>query len=530
MLEEEPPADVGEITLNLPITKPKWYSRERFSSIITKREAIDEGKEVARLAWPVFLSYLFGSLLYNTNLYFVGHLGSVEYVAAAALSNMYANVTGNSWIIGILSAMETLASQANGAGNYRRVGIVLQRALVVMGVCCIPVVVIWVFAEQVLVLLRQSPEIAKLSGYYIRFLLIGLFPNLVTEALKRYVQTQGMTMPPIFAAGAAAAINPLIQYLFVYKLKLGFMGPPLATSIAQILYCLFLFLYIYFRKLHAKTWFGWSREAFKEWKEFLKLGFPGALMLSLEWGSFEIAALAVGLLRKDVLLAAHLILANTVGLCFMVPLGVSVAASTRVGNLLGAGKYINAKKSAVMSVFFGLTLLLFTSSLLFAVRNVWGKLFTDDADTIKAVSHMLPFIAFGFIMFDGMQGTCGGILRGCGKQKWGAVINLVSFYAVGIPFVFAATVWWKWELMGTWIGLALAEACIAVGYLLVIFKTKWKELSIEAKERAKGEFVHLSEESGTSLDEELQDTKLPILGEENDAVVNGSFQIEDDES
>jgi multidrug resistance protein, MATE family len=93
------------------------------------------------------------------------------------------------------SALDTLCSQAHtGSSDKHALGKHLQRATVIMFVLCIPIAVLWTFTEHLLVLLGQSAEIAKLSGVFTRCMIPGLFPYLIADCLRRYLQAQGITV------------------------------------------------------------------------------------------------------------------------------------------------------------------------------------------------------------------------------------------------------------------------------------------------------------------------------------------------
>lgn len=109
------------------------------------------------------------------------------------------------------------------------------------------------------------------------------------------------------------------------------------------------------KKLHEKTWFGWSKESLKGWGEYMKLGFPGALMVMLvvfrtisimkqEWGSFEIVAIGIGLLHDSSILAAHAVIANTVAFCFMVPLGISIGTILLLSEVITKSCFHKSRK------------------------------------------------------------------------------------------------------------------------------------------------------------------------------------------
>lgn len=91
-----------------------------------------------------------------------------EILAAAGLGYLWANVTANSILFGLASALETLSSQANGAKNYPRLGILLQRSFYISIVVIIPISILWWFSPQVFLILRQEPGISQISGEYMR--------------------------------------------------------------------------------------------------------------------------------------------------------------------------------------------------------------------------------------------------------------------------------------------------------------------------------------------------------------------------
>jgi multidrug resistance protein, MATE family len=164
----------------------------------------------------------------------------------------------------------------------------------------------------------------------------GLFPFLVNDCLRRYLQSQGIMHASLHVLLIASPINVFLQWLLVWSsYSLGFIGAPIATSITNILVPLMTILYI--AKIEgSECWGGW------DWKEalhmrqiwtFLCLGFPGVIMLCSEWWAFEVVALAAGILGDNEL-AAQTIVLNTCSLFFMNPLGFSIATSTRIGYLL----------------------------------------------------------------------------------------------------------------------------------------------------------------------------------------------------
>ena len=137
-----------------------------------------------------------------------------------------------------------------------------------------------------------------------------------------------------------------------------------------------------------------------------------------------------------------------------IPFGLGVAASARVGNLLGASAPKAARRAshtaAVLSILLGTVVLI----VLLAVKNVYGKIFNDDEAVIRLTAEVMPYVAL-FQIADGLNGSCGGVLRGQGRQHVGAVVNVVSYYLIALPFgIWLA--WHGWGLTGLWVGQCVA--------------------------------------------------------------------------
>lgn len=111
---------------------------------------------------------------------------------------------------------------------------------------------------------------------------------------------------------------------------------------------------------------------------FLRLGVPGAFSLFIEWGSFELAAGIAGQLGS-IPLACHGIFMSTAALFYMIPQAVAFSTATLVGNALGAAEHDNARRLVKIGVAFDFVYgSLAGSVLLFGLRGIWGKLFTND--------------------------------------------------------------------------------------------------------------------------------------------------------
>lgn len=128
---------------------------------------------------------------------------------------------------------------------------------------------------------------------------------------------------------------------------------------------------------------------------------------------------------------------------------MSVAASTRVANLIGATLAVPAKTAAKVAMVFAVVVGIFNLLILSLLREYIPRLFTPDPEVIDMVAALLPLCA-AFQLFDALAANCNGILRGLGRQEVGGYIALFAYYGVGLPISFGTGFGAGWGLYGLW--------------------------------------------------------------------------------
>lgn len=170
--------------------------------------------------------------------------------------------------------------------------------------------------------------------------------------------------------------------------------------------------------------------------------------MGTEWWAFEIVAIVAGQLGT-IDLASQSVIMTTDQVMNTIPFGVGVATSARVGNMLGArnakGAARSANVAAVLSMLLGAVVL----AVLMGVKDVYAKIFNDDIRVIRLTAEVMPYVAL-FQIADGLNGSCGGALRGQGRQHIGAIVNIVSYYCGALPLGIHLA-WHGWGLAGLWV-------------------------------------------------------------------------------
>lgn len=370
-----------------------------------------------------------------------------------SLASMTANITGYAIYQGLATSLDTLCAQAYGSGRKQLVGLQLQRMVYFLWVLTIPIGIVWLFAEKILEVIVPEKQSAEMAGLYLRILLIGAPGYALFESGKRFVQAQGLFSATTYVLLVAAPLNAFMNWLFVWHLGWGFIGAPIAVAVTDNLLPVFLFLYVYFVD-GRQCWNGFTRRALRNWGPMIKLALPGLLMVEAEFLAFEILTLASSYLSTTDL-AAQSVLGTLTAITFQIPFPISIAASTRVANLIGATLSDAAKTSARVAFVAATCVGIFNVILLSSLRNYIPQLFTNDSDVSAIVSRVLPLCA-AFQLFDALAANCNGLLRGLGKQEIGGYVNLFCYYVIAMPISFGTAFGLHWELEGLWTGVAIA--------------------------------------------------------------------------
>ncbi|RDH38446.1 mate-domain-containing protein [Aspergillus welwitschiae] len=445
----------------------KWEEAVTAGLIQTtwRREAQVIGKNAA----PLVVTFLLQYSLTVASIFTLGHLGKKE-LGAVSLASMSASITGYAVYQGLATSLDTLCAQAYGSGRKKLVGLQMQKMVFFLWAISIPIILLWFFADRILVRIVPEREVAMLAGLYLKVVALGAPGYACFESGKRFVQAQGLFSASLYVLLICAPLNAVMNYVFVWQFGWGFIGAPIAVAITDNLMPLFLFLYVYFID-GSECWNGVTTRALRNWGPMIKLALPGLLMVEAECLAFEVLTLASSYLGTTPL-AAQSILSTISSITFQIPFPVSISGSTRVANLIGATLVDAAKLSAKVSMIGAVIVGLLNMLLLSSLRYYIPYLFTSDEEVIELVAQVLPLCA-AFQLFDALAANCNGILRGIGRQEIGGYVQLFCYYAIAMPISFGTTFGLNWGLFGLWSGVALALLLVSVIEAFFLTQTNW---------------------------------------------------------
>ncbi|CAA7030272.1 unnamed protein product [Microthlaspi erraticum] len=430
-------------------------------------------KKVASMAAPMIIVNISQTLLQATSTMIVGHKSEIS-LAGIALASSIANVTGFSLLCGLAGALETLCGQAFGARQYEKLGSYTFTSIVSLLIICFPISLLWIFMKNLLLLFHQDPEISEVASVYCLWLIPALFGYSVIQSLVRYFQTQSLIFPMVLSSFAVLCFHLPACWLFVYTLGLGTKGAALSISLSYWLNAVFLWFFMrHSRVCEGKRVFI-SMEAFGHMRIFFTLAVPSAMMVTLEWSAFEILILISGVLPNAKLETSVIsMIYTTSSLHYNLATAIGAAASTNVANELGAGNLVAARSSATVAISIAAVESSAMSFALFLSRHVWGYAFSNAPEVIRYAAEITPILCISIVM-DSLSASLTGVVRGSGKQKIGAFVNIAAFYIIGIPIglVFCFIV--DLKVKGLWIGILSGCTLQTLTLFLITKFTNWK--------------------------------------------------------
>jgi len=167
---------------------------------------------------------------------------------------------------------------------------------------------------------------------------------------------------------------------------------------------------------------------------------------------------------------------------FFVPYGIAVAASVMIGSSLGKGWSKTARKVVQVVYVLVVVIEIFLGLLLVLLRNYIPLIFTQEPAVIELAASIFP-VAAGYQILDGLAAVSGGILRGCGKQKIGAIGNFVGYIVFGLSASALLAFLTPLRTLGLWVGVAIALFVTSAIAIIVVLRINWERETVIAKDR-----------------------------------------------
>lgn len=439
-----------------------------------------QAKDLLVLGLPIIGSHLAQMLLHVTDTVLLGWYGVNELAAVVLGTSMFFVV----FILGSgfgISVMGMVAS-ALGRGDETQVRRETRMGLWLSILYSLLIVPLFWWSGPLLLSFGQKPEVAALAQDFLRIAGFGMMPALLIMTLKSYLAALEKTQVVLWVTLAAVLVNAAVAWSFIFGRlgapELGVRGAAIASLATQIVTFLLLALYAALsegsRRFHLFQRF-WR----PDWSAFarvLRLGLPVGLTGLAESGLFVAASVMMGWIGT-VELAAHGIAMEITALAFMVHLGLSNAATVRVGRAEGESDARAMREVAltatVLSLGFGCLMVAVFVALPEPMISLFIDMSKPEAAAILTFGAALLAISALFQVFDAMQVIALGLLRGVQDTRGPMWVAVLSYWVVGVPTSYVLAFPLGLGGVGLWLGLTVGLAAAACLLMLRFWRGPW---------------------------------------------------------
>lgn len=442
-----------------------------------------EFKELVIVAVPLVLAQVAQNTISFVDTVMVGRLGKEALAGIAIGSTLFQFIL--IVLSGVIIGVSPIVSQATGAKDDDLCGRATRQGLWMGVLLFTPAFLLYRNAYPILIWLNQSPETALASSEYLKAISWGLLPALWVMGLRGLLEGKSNTKPIMIISLFGVALNVFANDALMfghYGLPaLGLVGTGYASSLVYFAVFIVLAIYVSHQYSDLHIFSKLRRPDFSTFLEVARVGGPIGMTLAFEAGMFGAAAFAMGTIGETQL-AAHHIALQTASISFMIPLGLAIATSVRVGQAIGAGSPRRAEIAGHAGMLLCIGAMSFSGLIFWLMPLPIIGMYIDINVEANAsvVAYAISFLALAalFQVVDGLQVAASGSLRGIKDTKAAMVLSLVSYWLVGCVVGAYLCFGVKLEGVGLWIGMTSGLATAAV-LLTLRFQFKVRKLKLE---------------------------------------------------
>jgi MATE family multidrug resistance protein len=496
---------------NQPLTQCQYKSIDDQVDQVDKVIPIkQELWELSSMAIQLSLRQMVRQAMTITDSAFQGHIGTKQ-LAGVALAAMWMGVP-STFIQFSIQAINTLCSQAYGAGNNKLVGMWLQTAICFAIVGSIPVI-IWYWCVGYLIGITMDDEETVMYGaQFARVMSLGLIPQYIYGACSTYFAAQGIIMPATFCSAFTMILNIFFNRLYIYGAfgwkGFGFIGSPLATVTSTCLQ--FLTYTVVWKRYHENYWAGWTKECLHKdrLKVFLSLALPMGASSVVDWASATVAGAFSGFLGPNIA-ASQSVLGGVFGVANSAVSGFSTSTQIRMSRYLGKGNAFAAKRVLRLGatiVFGGACVML---CMVILLRNHIFQIWSNDPQIIAmCTSTLVVFVICILVAF--VRFLLTAIMNALSLANINLWANNIASWCLYVPFSYLLPITWGWGLDGFWWADTYGELFKALILLWGVSRVDWEVAAKRAQNAAEAE----------GLDEDDEEQELQqLVAYENEALV-----------
>jgi MATE family multidrug resistance protein len=421
-------------------------------------------KNTIYLAWPLVITQVGYIITGMVDTVFLGKIGAAEQAACILSNNLYILLLV--FGIGVSYATTPLVTSANQNMDLLKKASLFKNSIFLNVSVSIICFIVLFLSSGLLKYMHQPEDVIKLAVPFFNVLIFSMIPISLFFTCKQYCEGLSNTRMALFISIIGNVINIVLNYLLIYGKfgfpELGYIGSAWASFISRV-FMGFSFLYLIFKSPVTKeisAVYNKVKISKKELFHLAKIGLNAGLQLTFEVAAFVIAGLMAGTFGKEQI-DAHGIALSIAAFTYMFASGISSASSIRVGIYKAQDNWLEIKQAAFSSIKLVMLIMGGFAILFLMINNFLPKVFSSDLQIVNLASKLL-IIAALFQLFDGIQVTIVGILRGLEDFKIPTLISLVGYWIIALPLAYWLAFILKLETVGVWIGLLVSLIFAAV--------------------------------------------------------------------
>ena len=421
-------------------------------------------KNTIHLAWPLVITQVGYIITGMVDTVFLGKIGAAEQAACILSNNLYILLLV--FGIGVSYATTPLVTSANQNMDLLKKASLFKNSIFLNVSVSIICFILLFLSSGLLKYMHQPEDVIKLAVPFFNVLIFSMIPISLFFTCKQYCEGLSNTRMALFISIIGNVINIILNYLLIYGKfgfpELGYIGSAWASFISRV-FMGFSFLYLIFKSPVTKeisAVYNRVKINKKELFHLAKIGLNAGLQLTFEVAAFVIAGLMAGTFGKEQI-DAHGIALSIAAFTYMFASAISSASSIRVGIYKAQDNWLEIKQAAFSSIKLVMLIMGGFAILFLMINNFLPKVFSSDLQIVNLASKLL-IIAALFQLFDGIQVTIVGILRGLEDSKIPTLISLVGYWIIALPLAYWLAFILKLETVGVWIGLLFSLIFAAI--------------------------------------------------------------------
>ena len=423
-----------------------------------------ETVKTIRIGAPVVAAQLIQMSMGFVDAVMAGNLNATALAAVAVAGSLLGPVFLLG--MGILMAINPIIAHHHGADERELIGKTLWQGLWLSQIIAVPVMLMLQNMVEVMKLFGIKPEIIPITQGYLDAFSYGVPAAFAYFALRFFNEGLAITKPSMYFATIGLLINIPGNYVFMYGRfgfpEMGAVGVGWATTLVHWIMLVGMALFT-FRKSCDREFKIHNNISFPKWslsKGILRVGFPNGVSICIEVTMFAMVALIMGSLGIKIV-AAHQVTINFAAFTFMMPLGLSIATTARVGFAMGQKNLYNAKLFGYIGIFLSVIVMSCTAILMISVPEWIAAIYTNDAE-VRQIAVKLLLLAGIFQISDGLQVGAFGALRGLKDTKVPMMVNIIAYWIIGFPACYILGIVLQYGAQGLWTGLIFGLTVAAI--------------------------------------------------------------------